>query len=100
MITKTISVLIKRHLINYLLEKTKPLLTRTDTVMRKSLPVNERLALTLRYLTIGRNFEDMKYSAIMLPASISAAIFEICEVLIYVLQKYMKVSVYSSYNLL
>jgi hypothetical protein len=36
----------------------------------------------------------MKFSAIMSPASISAAILETCEVFMYVLQEYMKVRLY------
>lgn len=66
----------------------KPFMTRNNTNMRESIPVSERLALTLRYLATGRNFEDLKFSAVMSPASISIAIVETCEVLIYVLQDY------------
>lgn len=76
----------------YLLRLVEPFLMRQDTHMRKSLPVNERLALTLRYLATDRSFEDLKFSAVMSPASISKAIIETCEVLIYVLQDYIKVS--------
>ena len=69
-----------------LLGMVKPFMTRNNTNMRESLPVSERLALTLRYLATGRNFEDFKFSAVMSPGSISIAIVETCEVLIYVLQ--------------
>lgn len=74
-----------------LLGMVKPFMTRNNTNMRESLPVSERLALTLRYLATGRNLEDLKFSAVMSPASISIAIVETCEVLIYVLQDYIKV---------
>lgn len=60
--------------------------------MRKSISADERLAVTLRYLATGRYFEDLKFSAIMSPAVISQAVVETCEVLIFVLQEYMKVS--------
>ena len=73
------------------LRKIEPFLSRKDTVMRSSLPASERLVLTLRYLATGRNFEDLKFSAAFSPASISVAIIETCEVLVYVLQEYMKV---------
>ena len=53
--------------------------------------MKERLTVILRYLATGRNFEDLKFSAVMSPSSISVAIIEMCEVLIYVLQDYMKV---------
>lgn len=75
---------------NKLLQLVTPF--RENTPMRSCLPVNERLALTLRYLATGRNFEDMKFSAAMSPASISAAVIEICEVLIYVLRDYTYIS--------
>lgn len=74
-----------------LLTMVTPFLRRQDTVMRKSISVTERLSLTLRYLATGRNFEDLKFSALMSPASISVAVLETCEVLAYVLQSYIKV---------
>ena len=80
------------QLFNELLKKITPYLTRKDTVMRDSLSVEERLALTLRFLATGRAFEDMKFSVIISPSAISQAVIEICEALIYVLQDYMKVS--------
>ncbi|XP_058817776.1 putative nuclease HARBI1 [Topomyia yanbarensis] len=73
-----------------LLSLVSPFITKQDTFMRRSLPANEKLALTLRYLATGRSFEDLKFSAIMSPASISAAIINTCEALIYVLQDYIK----------
>ena len=51
-----------------------PYLTRKDTIMRDSLSVEERLALTLRFLTTGRAFEVMKFSV-----TISQAVIETCE---------------------
>ncbi|KAK9876665.1 hypothetical protein WA026_014042 [Henosepilachna vigintioctopunctata] len=68
--------------------------------MRQCLPVKERLAVTLRYLATGRNFEDLKFSAVMSPSSVSAAIIETCEVLIYVLQDYLKVSTLPPFSVL
>jgi hypothetical protein len=76
---------------NKLLRKVEPYLSRKDTVMRRSLSVTERLALTQRYLATGRNFEDLKFSAVISPAAISAAIVGTCEVLMYVLHDYSKV---------
>ncbi|KAK9887976.1 hypothetical protein WA026_000267 [Henosepilachna vigintioctopunctata] len=73
-----------------LLKLVTPFLLRKNTNMRQCLPVKERLAVTLRYLATGRNFEDLKFSAVMSPSSVSAAIIETCEVLIYVLQDYLK----------
>lgn len=75
-----------------LLNMVKPFLKKEDTVMRKSISPEEKLALTLRYFATGRKIEDLKFSVIMSPAAISQAIMTTCEALIYVLQSYMKVS--------
>lgn len=74
-----------------LLEMVNLYLRRQDTYMRKCIPVADRLAVTLRYLATGRSFEDIKFSACMSPASISAAVLETCETLIHVLRDYIKV---------
>jgi len=74
-----------------LLNMIRPYLLRQNTNMRNCLSVEERLSVTLRYLASGRNFEDLKFSAVMSPSSISSSILETCEVLIFVLQDYIKV---------
>jgi hypothetical protein len=51
--------------------------------MRDSLSVEERLALTLRFLATGRALEDMKFSVTISPSAISQAVFEKCEVLMF-----------------
>jgi len=85
------------RLYTMLLEKVQPFIKREDTVMRRSISASEKLAVTLRYLATGRNFEDIKFSVIMSPTSVSAAVIETCEALIYVLQDYLKVR--SLYNI-
>lgn len=77
---------------NMLLGLVRPYMTRQNTHLRSCISVEERLAVTLRYLATGRYFEDLKFSAIMSPYSISCAVMETCEVIICVLQNYMKVS--------
>ena len=77
---------------NMLLGMVKPFLSRQDANMRNCLSVGERLAVTLRYLTTGRDSEDLKFSAVISPASISKAVVETSEVLMHVLQGYMRVS--------
>lgn len=75
-----------------LVKMVEPYLVRKSTAMRGCISVEERLALTLRYLATGRNFEDLKFSVIMSTSTISNAILETCEVLVTVLQEYIKVS--------
>jgi len=50
--------------------------------MRDSLSVQERLALTLRFLATGRAFEVLKFSVTISPSAISQAVIEKCEVLV------------------
>jgi hypothetical protein len=66
------------QLFNELLKKITPYLTRKDAVMRDSLTVEERLALTLRFLANGRAFEDMKFSVIISASAISQTLFKMC----------------------
>lgn len=39
---------------DYLLQKVSPVIQKQDTLMRKSIPAEERLALTLRFLATGK----------------------------------------------
>lgn len=45
-----------------LLSLVTPLIERYDTGMRKALTPHERLSATLRYLTTGRSYEDLKFT--------------------------------------
>ena len=51
--------------------------------MRDSLSVEERLALTLRFLATGRALEDMNFSVTISSSAISQAVFEKCEVFMF-----------------
>ena len=51
--------------------------------MRDSISVEERLALTLRFLATGRALKDMKFSVTISPSAISQAVIEKCEVLMF-----------------
>ncbi|XP_057653522.1 uncharacterized protein LOC130892260 [Diorhabda carinulata] len=73
-----------------LLDMVSPHIKKQDTNMRQSISPKERLAVTLRYLATGRNFADLKFSALISPAAISSMIIETCETLIYVLRDYIK----------
>jgi hypothetical protein len=68
-----------------LLSMVDPHLVKQSTNMRACITVEERLALTLRFLATGRSFEDLKFSVIMSPRTISKPILETCEVLVNVL---------------
>jgi hypothetical protein len=62
------------QLFNELLKKITQYLTRRDTVMRDTLSVEVRLALTLSFLDTGRAFKEMKFSVLISPSAISQSV--------------------------
>lgn len=64
---------------NFLLSKVKSIITKADTVMRKSISAEERLIVTLRFLATGRSFEDLKFSCAISPQSLRIIIPETCQ---------------------
>lgn len=74
-----------------LLQYVTPFIKRQDTVMRKSITPHERLTITLRFLATGRSYEDMKFSAVISPSSLSYIIPETCRAIYEVLRdEYMQ----------
>lgn len=66
---------------------------KSDTTMRSAITPHERLSATLRFLSTGRSYEDLKYSTIISKSSLSKIIPETCSAIYNVLQKdYMIVS--------
>ncbi|CAH1995206.1 unnamed protein product [Acanthoscelides obtectus] len=68
------------------LELVTPFLSKKHTIMRSAISVREKLALTLHYLATGRNFKDIRFAGIMSPESVSQAVMDTSEALIYVLR--------------
>lgn len=62
--------------------------------MRKAIPIQERLAVTLRILTIGDSFVSLEYLFKISRKSISRIIPEVCKTIIDVLKDEIKVSNY------
>nr|CAI5819400.1 unnamed protein product [Callosobruchus analis] len=62
----------------YLLNRIGPHIKKSDTVMRKSIPVNERLAVTLRFLASGDSFISLSYLFKMSNQVISDIVHEVC----------------------
>jgi len=82
---------------NKLLNMLRPFITKMDTNMRDSIPANERLAVTLRYLATGRSFEDLKFSSIISPTTISIIVIETCEAIVAVLKDFLQVNKHDFY---
>lgn len=57
----------EKRYITYILEMVTTVIKKEDTVMRNSIFAQERLSVTLRFLTTGRSYEDLKFSAIISP---------------------------------
>ncbi|XP_061717342.1 putative nuclease HARBI1 [Cydia pomonella] len=74
-----------------LLDLVTPRIMKQDTVMRSAISPHERLTATLRFLATGRSYEDLKFSTIISPQSLSSIIPETCEAIYSVLHKdYLK----------
>ena len=76
-----------------LLNTVAPFIQRQDTCMRKAIILHERLSATLRYLAIGRSYEDFKYSLTIYPRRLSKIFPEFCQAIQFSLKgEYMKVN--------
>lgn len=61
--------------------------------MRKAITPHERLIVTLRFLSTGRSYEDLKFSTAISPQSLSIIIPDTCKAIYKVLSKiYLHVS--------
>nr|CAI5819399.1 unnamed protein product [Callosobruchus analis] len=74
----------------YLLNRIGPHIKKSDTVMRKSIPVNERLAVTLRFLASGDSFISLSYLFKMSNQVISDIVHEVCQAIITELSEEIK----------
>ncbi|XP_071953022.1 uncharacterized protein [Antedon mediterranea] len=75
-----------------ILEKITPLIKREDTHMRKAISPEERLALTLRFLTSGNTYQDMECLYRVPRSTLSKLIPETCKAIYDVLKEdYLKV---------
>lgn len=55
----------------FLLSLIGPKIVKQDTVMRMTIPAEERLIATLRFLATGRSYEDLKFSTCISTLSLS-----------------------------
>lgn len=67
-------------------------ISKQNTNFRDSVSVNDRLALTLRFLATGDNYQSLMYLCKISVTSISRIVPEVCDALNEVLQEYIKVS--------
>lgn len=77
----------------FLLEAIREKISRMDTKLRKAISVEERLALTLRFLATGDSYSSLKYTFNISKQLISQIVPEVCEAIIETLRHHVKVSV-------
>ncbi|KAL4084072.1 hypothetical protein QTP88_029388 [Uroleucon formosanum] len=74
----------------HLLSKIGPIIMKEDTNMRKAIPVQERLAITLRFLASGDSFTSLSYLFKCSNQVISNIVHEVCKALVHELRNHVK----------
>eukprot|EP00102_Acyrthosiphon_pisum_P018923 XP_016656133.1 PREDICTED: uncharacterized protein LOC107882382 [Acyrthosiphon pisum] len=75
----------------FLLSKIGPVIKKNDTIMREAIPVQERLAVTLRFLASGDSFRSLSYLFKFSSQTVSRCVFDVCDALIDVLKDIFKI---------
>lgn len=76
----------------HLLSKIGPIIMKEDTNMRKAIPVQERLAITLRFLASGDSFTSLSYLFKCSNQVISNIVHDVCKALVHELRNHVKVT--------
>jgi hypothetical protein len=76
----------------YLFKKLVKKIEKQDTVLRKAISAQDRLALTLRFLATGDSYSSLQYLFRISKQSISSIIPEVCQALADVLKENIKVN--------
>jgi hypothetical protein len=83
-----------------LLSMVSPLIQKKKITMRQAITPHERLKTTLRFLTTGISYKDLKFSTIMSPHALGIIIPETCRAVYKVLKEYYKVRIYNVKNII
>lgn len=70
----------------YLINLIGPKIAKQDTFMRNSITVQERLSITLCFLTAGDHYSSLQYLFRVSKQAISQIVTEVCRALIEVLK--------------
>ncbi|XP_069824530.1 uncharacterized protein [Dendropsophus ebraccatus] len=74
-----------------LLNMVKPMIEKKDTLMRKAIPAEQRLAATLRFLATGRSLQDLRFTTAISQSMLSRIIPETCTAILMALKsEYLK----------
>jgi len=66
-------------------------ISKKDTTFRKAISVQERLALTLRFLASGDSYISLQYLFIISKQTISCIVPKVCEAIVEKLKDYIQV---------
>lgn len=83
----------------FLLEAIREKISRIDTKLRKAISVEERLALTLRFLATGDSYSSLKYTFNISKQLISQVVPEVCKTIIETLIHHVKVCITSPFTI-
>jgi hypothetical protein len=78
----------------FLINAVGPSISRKDTKFRASIPVQERLAVTLRFLATGDSYISLQYLFKISKQSINRIVPEVCDSLINTLKNYIQVNIF------
>lgn len=74
-----------------LLSRIGPFIAKRDTNMRESIPIQERLAVTLRFFATGDSYASLSYLFKFSKQTVSRCVDEVCQAIIQELQEEVKV---------
>lgn len=77
----------------YLLNKVSTQISKQNTQLRQAIPARTRLAVTLRYLATGDDYQSLHFLFKISPQVISQIIPEVCQALNEALKEHIKVCV-------
>jgi hypothetical protein len=76
---------------DFLITLIGPKICKKDTVFRKAIPVQKRLAVTLRFLATGDSYVSLHYLFKISTQTISTIIPEVCDALVEALKDFIQV---------